>query len=223
MKASQLSPENHLQLYPGKRLDVELTHPLKVRIKTTLVGYELGKYVILKYPKIARANDYKDVLREGNIAIVRYLLEGNEGKCFAFRSSIKHISQFPEKFIFIEYPEHLENRELRLEKRQVTHIPANLMLTGNGAESTGKISGVISDISPNGCGFSFKTSSEKVNVNKRDIFVGITSPVSGEVKIPAKVCNSRNESGKVNVGIQFVDAEQLVIDLMADLQIEVEL
>ena len=103
-------PSQLFELHPGRSLDLQINHPVPLRLKLILVGYELGKYIILKYPKVARSSDYKDVLIEGNVMIVRYLMEGNKGECFAFRSSIKHISLNPEKLIFLEYPKQIENQ-----------------------------------------------------------------------------------------------------------------
>lgn len=211
----------YFELLPGKILDIQINHPVTIRQKVLLVGYELGKYLILKYPKVARASDYKDVLVEGNVVIVRYLLEGDAGKCYAFRSTIKNIIQFPEKLIFISYPEILENRELRKQRRQVTHIPAAISLLGKDGNATeSKIKGIISDINAKGCGFSFKVDNDKVKVNTREVIVSIHNPTTGEEKISAKVCNSRNQNGRVSVGIQFIDAESQVLTLLEHLQIE---
>lgn len=221
MLRKNLNTEEYFELLPGKVLDIQINHPVTFRHKLHLVGYELGKYIILKYPKTARPTDYKDVLVEGNVVIVRYLLEGDTGKCYAFRSTIKHIVQFPEKLIFLTYPESLENRELRTQRRQITHIPASISLLNEKGESTeNKIRGVISDINTKGCGFIFKTDNSKVKVNTCKVYISIISPISGEERIKAKVCNSRNENGKVSVGIQFIDAEQQVLTLLEHLQID---
>jgi c-di-GMP-binding flagellar brake protein YcgR len=216
--------DEYFELLPGKILDIQINHPVTIRQKAMLVGYELGKYLILKYPKVVRSSDYKDVLVEGNVIIVRYLLEGSAGKCYAFRSTIKHIIQFPEKLIFIAYPETLENRELRRQRRQVTHIPASISLLGkDGNVTESKIKGIISDINAKGCGFSFKVDNDKVRENTREVIVSIHNPISGEERIPAKVCNSRNHNGRVSVGIQFIDAESQVLTLLEHLQIEPDL
>ncbi|WP_448248155.1 flagellar brake domain-containing protein [Thalassotalea agariperforans] len=213
--------DEYFELLPGKILDIQINHPVTIRQKAMLVGYELGKYLILKYPKVVRSSDYKDVLVEGNVIIVRYLLEGSAGKCYAFRSTIKHIVQFPEKLIFIAYPETLENRELRRQRRQVTHIPASIsLLAKDGNTTESKIKGIISDINAKGCGFSFKVDNDKVRVNTCEVIVSIHNPVTGEERIPAKVCNSRNQNGRVSVGIQFIDAESQVLTLLEHLQIE---
>ena len=220
---ADISIEQSMQLFelqPGKSLDLQINHPVSLRLKVPLIGYELGKYIVLKYPKSANTSEYKDVLIEGNVLIIRYLMEGNKGECFAFRSSIKNITQYPEKLIFIEYPNKIENRQLRLQQRTSIHLPAIIMLESTGDDKKTQINGIIGDISAKGCGFTFKTKSASTKVNKRDIFVCLRSPINGEVQIPARVCNSRNDNGVVNVGIQFIDNEKLVPKLISELFIE---
>ena len=72
-----------------------------------------------------------------------------------------------------------------------------------------KISGSISDISLNGCGFLFKSNSTTTNVNKRKIFVCFQDSKGEEMKISSQVCNSRNEQGVVSVGIQFLEDHEV--------------
>jgi hypothetical protein len=208
-------------LKPGKVVDIEINHPVKVRIKVPLIGYEMGKYIILKYPISSRTTDYQDVLVEGNVVIARYILEGEHGECFAFRSTIKHITKYPESFIIVNYPKKIESRQLRLQQRIVTHLPASLMVDseGTGQESI-RLNGIIADISTKGCGFAFKADNTKITVNKRDVFVCIHHPSTGEVKIPARVCNSRNEQGKVSVGIKFFENDKQVSNLLEHLFID---
>lgn len=215
-------PIKLFELQPGKSLDLQINHPVSLRLKLTLIGYELGKYIVLKYPQNARTSDYKDVFIEGNVMIVRYLMEGNKGECFAFRASIKSISLNPEKLLFLEYPKEIENRQLRTQQRTRIHIPSAIMLDVTGGDSGTRIDGMIIDISTKGCGFTFRSKSENIKVNKREILVCIQSPIDGEIKVQAKVCNSRNVNGTVNVGIQFIDDENQIPKLLAQLFIEVD-
>jgi hypothetical protein len=215
-----LKPEKVLNILPGKSLDIQVNHPVLTRIKVTLVGYEAGKYILLKYPN-SKAGSFKDVLVEGNVLIVRYLLEGDKGECVAFRSSIKHIIQYPERFLVIEYPKRVENRQLRLHQRVLTHLPAEIALPNDNLENDAKLSGLIVDISQQGCRFVFKSDNEKVNVKKTDIHVYINTPGQLEPTcINAEVCNSRFENGRVYVGIKFIEHNGNVSQLMESLFID---
>ena len=207
---------------PGKWVDFQVDHPATVRIKLQLVGFEMGKYIILKHPE-GGENSYSDVLVDGNVAIIRYLVEGDRGECCAFKATIKHINQYPQKLIFISYPEQIENRQLRLHHRVSVHIPAEIAVTADAEESNAmKINGIVVDISERGCGFIFRAQNIEVNVKKRRVFVVIRNSGGEPVKIPARVCNSRNDNGKVTVGIQFIDAQAQVKMLLEQLFIHTD-
>jgi len=212
---------DNFELQPGKIVDLEINHPVKFRIKVPLIGYEMGKYIILKYPISTRTSAYQDVLVEGNVVISRYILEGEHGECFAFRSTIKHVTQYPESFIILNYPKQIESRQLRLKQRIITHLPASLMVNSQGGEQKSiRLNGIIADISIKGCGFVFKADNTKITVNKRDVLVCIQHPSTGEIKIAAKVCNSRNDQGKVSVGIKFFENDKQVNNLLEHLFID---
>ena len=174
----------------------------------------MGKYIILKYPVSSRGSDYQDVLVDGNVVIARYILEGEHGECFAFRSTIKHITKYPESFIILTYPQKIESRQLRLQQRVMTHLPASVMVDSEGADQKSiRLNGIIADISTKGCGFAFKADNTKITVNKRDVFVCIHHPNT-------RVCNSLNEQGKVSVGIKFFDNDKQVSNLLEHLFID---
>jgi len=205
------------ELQPGKTMDLQINHPVSLRLKLILVGFEIGKYILLKYPKVTSTSEYNDVLVEGNVVIVRYLMEGNKGECFAFRSAIRNISIYPEKLLFLEYPKKIENRQLRTQQRTTIHIPAVIMIEEDENNKEMRINGAISDISLKGCGFSFKSKSSTTNVNKRKVFICLQSPAGAEMKISAQVCNSRNENGVVSVGIQFLEVDEGLPELLEQL------
>ncbi|ARD20452.1 MULTISPECIES: flagellar brake protein [Shewanella] len=219
----QASPEEPVffTLTPGRTVDLQIDFPVKFRIKATLVGYEMGKYIILKHPAPQQMNNYKDVFVEGNGVVVRYLLEGQQGECYAFKSIIRNITKIPEKFIFLSYPKQIENRQLRTHQRYTTHLPAMIQAKGENDTAHGsQLRGIISDISIKGCGFVFKADNPKVKVSQKDITVTIRNTNNEDIYISAKVCNSRFEHGKVNVGIQFENDDEQVKTLLTQLYID---
>ncbi len=219
-----ISPERTqiFELQPGKSMDIQISNPASLRLKLTLVGYELGNYIILKYPRAARVSEYNDVLVEGNVVIARYLMEGDKGECCAFRSTIKNISTYPERFIFLEYPKKIENRQLRSQQRTSIHLPAIIMMEESANNQEMEIEGAISDISLKGCCFLFKSKSYNTNVNKRKILVCLQSPAGVDMKLSAQVCNSRNDKGVVNVGIKFLGADDGLPQLLEQLFINID-
>lgn len=220
-RMSNQKKQKYFDLSPGNFVDLQINHPVQVRIKTQLIGYDLGQYIILKYPDVKKVGNYRDVLVEGNVVIVRYLIEGKQGECFAFRSTIRNITKYPEKFLMLTYPNDIENRELRRHQRFTTHLPAMIMLNDKAEDDAGgHLKGIIADISTQGCGFVFKSDNPKIKVKERDVVIKVQSGTNSSTKIPGRVCNSRFEEGKVNVGVKFEENDKQVKDLLDHLFIE---
>ena len=203
-------------LTPGKIIDLQLNTPVLARLKLVLVGYDVGNYIILKYPAISKPTEYADVLTVGNVAIVRYIVEGEKGECVAFSTTIKSIALVNEKLIFLEYPKQVENRQLRSIQRMQTHIPTQISVSSAKTTDT-TINGVIVDISSEGCQFVFKSDSGNKQVKKVAIKVTINSPNgSTPTTIVALVRNSRYQGGKIFVGIQFEEKQKTKVQNLID-------
>ncbi|MEL0639193.1 flagellar brake protein [Pseudoalteromonas aliena] len=211
--AENLSDKNNkflLDLLPGKLIDIQLNNPIQMRFKLTLIGYDVGKYLILKYPAQSGKNDYIDVLTEGNGAIVRYIIEDERGECVAFSTTILAISFRPERLVYLAYPKNVESRQLRETNRLRTHIPAKISLNKNyNLESENLLHGLIIDISPSGCRFVIHVSSGFLALKRRQVFVHIISPLDSKpVIISSFIRNNQMKDNKLNVGIEFSPDEQ---------------
>jgi len=207
-----------LDLLPGKLIDIQFNNPIQMRFKLTLIGYDVGKYLILKYPAQAGKNDYKDVLAEGNGAIVRYIIEDERGECIAFSTNILAISFRPERLIYLAYPKNIESRQLREISRLRTHIPAKISLTKDyDSESESLLHGLIIDISPSGCRFVIHVSSGFLALKRRQVFVHIISPLDSKpVIIRSFIRNNQMKDHKLNVGIEFSPEEQIKLHELLD-------
>ena len=193
------------QLTPGNVIDLQLGGQSFVRIKPTIIGIDSGRYILIKFPNNLNSADYKDVLISGGGVIVRYILEGLNGECVAFSTTIQHVLNKPERLIFLNYPTHIENRQLRTQQREKTHLPALISPSKiNDASTHQGITGYIIDISAQGCLFSFKPSAGKGGIKNCPIQIAITI-VGKETPciINAHVKNNRSENGQVLVGILF--------------------
>ncbi|MFT5707440.1 MAG: hypothetical protein ACI9ES_001735 [Oceanospirillaceae bacterium] len=78
---------NHLK--PGKLIDLQLSSLNLVRIKPTVIGIDLGRYLLVKLPSKLNPAEYTDLLIPGTTAIVRYILDGEHGECIAFSTTIQ--------------------------------------------------------------------------------------------------------------------------------------
>lgn len=212
------------ELLPGQLLDVQLEHLDDVRLKLPLIGYAFGQYIILKFPVGIRTHDYTDALAVGKSVFIRYLTQGDnaeQSECFSFDSTIKSIAHFPEKCLVIEYPLHIYNRQLRRYPRTQAHLPAKLKFVGTDLLSLlPEFNGIIVDISPRGCGFSFKTDEQISNLKNQEITLSVQSPIEGELDITARICNQRYENGKITLGTQFTANSSKVERLLVHLFIE---
>lgn len=213
------------QLTPGKVIDLQLGGLSFVRIKPTVIGIDAGRYILVKFPNKLNHADYKDVLLSGGGVIVRYILEGLNGECVAFSTTIQHVLSKPDRLIFLNYPTHIENRQLRTQQREKTHLPALISLTNTENTYTDKginigIGGYLIDISAQGCQFSFTPSAGKGGIKKCPVNIAIT--IVGQDApciIRAHVKNNRLENGQMLVGILFdessLDKVSMLLDEMA--------
>lgn len=212
------SHEKIRRLMPGAPVELQFTLPSNVRIRTTLVGYEKGKYLIIRQPE---SRQYYDVMTEGNVVVMRFLLEGEAGECVACKAPIKSLVSFPARLLFIEYPTYVENRSLRSKQRIATHILARMSPKNSPDELH---DGVVCDISPAGCKLRFHADEMVRGVNKIPIVITIQKPGSEEaLQLNGKVMNQRREDGTIGVGVLFTDPHEIVVTLLDQLYINTKI
>ncbi|NQZ31954.1 MAG: flagellar brake protein [Oceanospirillaceae bacterium] len=206
------------QLAPGKVIDLQLGGLSFVRIKPTIIGIDAGRYILVKFPSNLNHADYKDVLLSGGGVIVRYILEGLNGECVAFATTIQHVLSTPERLIFLNYPTRIENRQLRTQQREKTHLPALISLSNTSNTPTEKgIGGYIVDISAHGCQFSFRPNAGKGGIKKCPVYIAITIVGKDEPCIlHAHVKNNRLENGLMLVGILFDETSLEKVSTLLD-------
>lgn len=212
-------------LTPGQTIDLQLGGLSGTRVKPTVIGLDIGRYLLVKFPSKLNPNDYKDVLQQGNGAIVRYIVEGTRGECVAFATTIQHIATVPDRLIFLNYPSKIENRQLRTHQREKTHLPTQISQhVKDGKLSGNAIGGYIVDISPRGCQFAFKQEGANSGVKKCPIHIAINLVGHDEpLLVDAHVKNHRAENGQILVGIMFDDNSLDRIDaLLEELSIDAD-
>lgn len=203
-----------LGLEPGKPIELLFEYPAKVQLKLQLIGYDVGRYIILKSPS---NNDYNDVLVEGNVVGARFLLEGEKGLFCAFKSTIRNVTKFPDRFIILEYPNKIAQQHLRKHQRITVHLPAKIDFEdGKQPES---LLGLVADICPLGCALEVDRADIKGNPKKKYIKLEVFHPTGELIVLNAFVCNARAEEDKVFMGVSFIDVEDKVEDLLKHLLI----
>lgn len=220
MEQSLLSPVVHEKirhLHPGSLVDLQFSQPSSLRIRTALVGYEKNRYLVLKLPQQVVEGGHKDVFVEGNVTVVRCLLEGDLGECIAFRAVIKTICHHPVHLLFLEYPQHIENRSLRAKQRIRAFIPAyvNPLEHGTLPETFALYNGFVIDISPCGCRFSMKLQADASQINKVSVLLELLVPGEEErIQIPGEIMNCHQELQELSLGIKFELPERQVAKML---------
>lgn len=219
--------QTHLKLSylrPGDMIDVEFASATKVRTKLQLIGFDSGRYLLLKQPNPKTDGSYVDVLYEGNPVIVRLVLEGEAGECIAFKSKIRAATNFPFRLIYLDYPKEVEQRALRAQKRVSTHIPVDVTSASAKCGDRRKLaSGVIVDISSAGCRILFKAQGNAGNVTHMNIKVNIGSGSQTEpLTLSGQIMNQKKEMNRIGIGVRFTDSETHITEVFNHLLIDTD-
>lgn len=174
---------------------------LPQRLKSSVIGLEKGKYIIVKCPNMASFNQR---LRAGLKIKVTYL---NDGNVYGFKANILSHIQAPGRLIFVQYPDSVERIELRREHRLDSYLPATVTAEDKACK------GFITNISPNGCQFSAKTGDLKGFVLNEGSelqidfqFIGL----EGDQSLRGTVRNLQQNTEITGLGLQFQDTDQAV-------------
>jgi c-di-GMP-binding flagellar brake protein YcgR len=131
-----------LQIGLGTELFIQMDGA-ELRLKTTLVGLEMGQYLLVRYPK-GTGIDPGIFIGNKVRAIVMY-----SGAVYGFRTFILNHVKNPAPLLFLAHPKAIERRELRRHERIECRLPAIARIDGEDAAHRG----VIADISTGGCKF----------------------------------------------------------------------
>ncbi len=205
------APSLDLPITLGTGLIIELVN-LKQRIKSSLVGMEPGKYLIIRLSEKDLIGNFRSDNVKESPMIVRYL---HNGTVYGFRSSIVNIVSVPAKLFFVTYPSKLEEFTVLSNSRHECILPA-LTMIGNAF-----VDMVILDISKQGCLCMVKTADPNddklygaVQVNKT-IDIKVQFPgAEGKFGLMGKIRNVSKDVGKILLGVQF---EEMPPDLKARL------
>jgi hypothetical protein len=125
----QHSPLYIRKLRPGCALAVQVNGVNKMRFSSQLIGYEVGGYLLISLPVEVRKQFQSNMPMNGAEVVVRLLLEGEDGKCLAFKSNIEASMTHPHDFIFLSFSKTVESCELRKYPRLSTCMSAHVYST----------------------------------------------------------------------------------------------
>ncbi|HOV86686.1 MAG TPA: flagellar brake domain-containing protein [Syntrophobacteraceae bacterium] len=189
------------EVFQSQRMNIELGTRVfmegtgGVQVKTSLVGMDPDRYLIVKPPKGAGA---VQPFCLGVDIICRYF---HSGYVYGFRSRILHRTFTPFALLFLSYPKAVETVNLRKEPRIDCFLASEAVIAGV------KHPGVIADLSTGGCRFVVGQDRDlglpQVKVEDELIihtrFAGDAEPKA----LPGRVRNLRMEKEKVILGVEF--------------------
>ena len=184
----------------GQFISVEIANSTRDNLKTHLVGCKAGSYLILEMPSLIEAGDIKRSLVVDKPLIIRTICEKTTGECMGFHSAVQGIVRVPYPVFFAAYPNEVETRELRTERRMQTAIPCQ-MFKQDGGE---KMPGLITDLSAGGCRFELHVREEVVKIKARNMYLRFVDPAVGqEVTKLVEVCSQRKTGTLMSIGFSF--------------------
>lgn len=201
-------------LLPGTMVDLQVTTPTAPkRVRTAYVGMELATCMIFQMPTSARWISVRDLLTVGNEIVVRYVLEGSAGQVIAFRVNVLKLLSKPSGLLITSFPTKVESIGLRAKKRTQPGIAVDV--TSKAFPSSEKVTGIIVDISSNGCRIALPIKPDWPVMDAETPLTLAFINDGNEFTIEAIVKNQRPESDFVYYGLKFENDDESVEVLLS--------
>lgn len=170
------------------------------RYKSRVVGFESGRFLILKTPAGLSGADERGFLAAGAELVARYLLGGT---VWGFRTRILRQVNDDLGLLFVEYPEQMENYDLRHAKRVETRIPCKLR------QGETEVDGLVLDLSETGARVVCRLPQELRWDPGSEIELEFPTLVSnGPTVLTSLVRSVREMGGRCTLGLQFQDSDK---------------
>jgi len=187
----------------GQRISVEIGTPVKIEVQdielplqSSIVGLEAEKYIIIKAPEPFKRIQHK--LYPGNELIIRYI---SNGTVFAFQTKMIETITSPIPLLFINYPQIIQQHELRGQKRVNCQIPARIV--SHDLENVG----CIIDMASSGCRCIIQTKKNSPLIKfdlENELVLKCIFPGSKElVALPGIIKNVKRTAHEYDLGVYF--------------------
>lgn len=203
---------NHLK--PGSYIDLQFNSENPLRVKSKLIGFDEGHYLIVTAP-LNTLRDYADVICEGAGCIVRTIIEGEAGECIAFRSKVDVLPIRPKGLLVIAFPKQVESICLRKECRIKTQLSVTFVHRDESAAETlfdakTEVSGHIQDISSGGCRVTANWPEQHKNIQHVPVYIKVIMADGSSKIVKAEIKNQHREDPvTISIGMMFVPDLQL--------------
>ncbi len=179
----------------GSELNMQIVG-MEEKFKSILIGIEAPSYLMVR---MQIPTKFRSQIDKGTSFIVRYIYLGN---VYGFRTKSLGSVEKPYKITFLNYPDKIENLNIRKAQRVSCFIPATLEINKR------ELRGLILEISKSGTRFKITTDIDLINEIKIDDPLKISFPLLGfeglhNFKGIIKSINS--DAIGISFGIQFED------------------
>lgn len=190
----------------GTEVLVELSD-LDLRFKSTLVGMEQGRYLIVKVTHNEIAGHFRDESVTSSPVVIRYLYRGS---VYGFGTSVLNAVSKPARLFFLAYPEKVEEQNIRTDERYGCILSSELSLP------EGSVEMMLVDISRGGCRCMVKTAGSdkpeglftELNMNKEIRFKVRLPGLDAEVDLEGCIRNINKDQERLSFGVRFKDLAQ---------------
>ena len=180
----------------GTKIYIEI-EGVNFSVTSIFIGMLKDEFMIVTFPK--RYKSVKNKLFPSNKMIVKYLYDGS---VYAFQTSVIETITDPIRAIAIEYPKVVQQRELRIVKRN------NVIIPGRVEAKKTEFDAVVFDLSKNGCRFKYQDNKSNLNSLREGDLLRVYCQFPGvpdEIGVMACVRNVSREHGQLSVGAEFQD------------------
>ncbi len=163
--------------------------------KCTYVGQKRDQYIVVTPPTGFAALENK--LHQADPITVRYSFEGD---IFEFSSRLMEINYKPLMLLILQFPDSIEKKELRSQKRICCFLSATLKINDETQD------GIIKDISKFGCRFVFESSGKlekAVRIDDHTVLAVDFPGIPDRQEIMGKIKDIRKKESRLDVGIEF--------------------
>lgn len=191
-------------------LPIDLGTPLQIEIvgfadryKSFLIGMERGEFLIVKSPMGEELEEYDLVKLEYRI---RYVFDGT---VYGFEAGGLRTVPDPLNVLFIDFPQQVENYELRSSRRISCTLPSSVKVEDQ------LIPGVFLDLSEKGGCFATKTEDAALFETERPVAFSCLLPGSGEkVELGATIRRTETSGDRVSVGVEFEKSDPDLVEFI---------
>lgn len=193
----------------SQRLFIELGTALlieteKISLTSKLIGMKVGAYLIVD---VSDAESDLSALPKKERVQVRYVNQN----VFHFSSHVLMTLDKPDNLIFLQYPDKVENRNIRSHSRVDCFIQIRV-------KSIGRLdSAVITNISATGCLCRMGHYPSWHDVNGQKIEIQFPYGDNEFFKVPGEVIGTHIQGTQIKLGIQFMKIDDYTQSVLATL------